>query len=139
MNAFALLVGLFCAANIASAGKTCLTYEPDVVEIEGKLIRQTFPGPPNYDSIKKGDRPETYWIAVLSKPICVSQPNSTEEIDVPYEGIHRIQLAMPRGAAYKRWGTCLGKVAKVKGTLFGQITAHHKTKVLITVQEIHCG
>jgi hypothetical protein len=32
------------------------------VSLRGKLIRHTFPGPPNYENIKEGDCPETRWV-----------------------------------------------------------------------------
>jgi len=46
----------------------CMNYEPDAVSLTGKIIRKTFPGRPNYESIKAGDEPETYWILISDKP-----------------------------------------------------------------------
>lgn len=50
----------------------CLAYGPSLVTLKGVLTRRTFPGPPNYESIRKGDRPETYWLIELAQPICVN-------------------------------------------------------------------
>jgi hypothetical protein len=50
----------------------CVNYEPDLVSLNGKIIRKTFPGPPNYENIKTGDQPETYWILILTTPLCVN-------------------------------------------------------------------
>ena len=42
-----------------------LFYQPkflsgyQIVELKGKLLRHTFPGPPGYHSINEGDTPET--------------------------------------------------------------------------------
>lgn len=35
------------------------------VTLRGKLIRHTFPGAPNYESIESGDYPETRWVLVI--------------------------------------------------------------------------
>ena len=46
-------------AGPAQAKNECLKYEPEIVEVAGVLETKTFPGPPNYESIEAGDRPET--------------------------------------------------------------------------------
>ena len=51
----------------------CLSYEPSVVQLSGTVIRETFPGPPNYESIERGDKPEVLWWLVLSQPICMEE------------------------------------------------------------------
>lgn len=38
-----------------------------IASLRGKLIRHTFPGPPNYESIEDGDVPETRWILEISE------------------------------------------------------------------------
>lgn len=37
------------------------------VALRGKLIRYTFPGVPNYESIENGDYPETRWVLEISQ------------------------------------------------------------------------
>ena len=66
---FALILFLFLPAAYASA-QGCLSYETDGVKLTGTISKKTFPGPPNYESIKKGDTPETYRVLQLDKPIC---------------------------------------------------------------------
>jgi len=88
-----------------------LSYEPAVVTLEGTLVRRTFPGPPNYESIRKGDRPETAWILELGAPVCV-YPDSAEP-DILW-----------------------GKEVIVMGTLYGVHTGHHHTPVLLTIESI---
>jgi len=40
------------------------------ITLRGKLIRHTFPGVPNYESIEDGDYPETRWVLeILSTEI----------------------------------------------------------------------
>jgi hypothetical protein len=57
-----LLMNPFAAA---AQQQECLAYEPAVVQLIGTISKKTFPGPPNYESIKKGDKPETYWVLDL--------------------------------------------------------------------------
>jgi hypothetical protein len=37
------------------------------VTLHGKIIRHTFPGPPNFESIEDGDQPETKWVLVIEE------------------------------------------------------------------------
>ncbi len=37
------------------------------VALRGKLIRHTFPGAPNYESIENGDYPEARWVLEIPK------------------------------------------------------------------------
>lgn len=39
------------------------------IQLEGTLITQTYPGPPNYESIEDGDRKMDIWVLKLDKPI----------------------------------------------------------------------
>lgn len=56
---------------LAKLPKDCLSCEPAVVTISGIIRRKTFPGPPEFESIKKGDRPMNYWILHPDNPVCV--------------------------------------------------------------------
>lgn len=55
------------------------------IELEGKLTIQTYPGPPNYESIEEGDRKMDVWVLHLDKPVpCiqgVEPDNDGEQID----------------------------------------------------------
>jgi len=42
-----------------------------LIELKGKILRHTFPGVPNYQSIEEGDAPETRWI--LEIPVSETQ------------------------------------------------------------------
>lgn len=36
-----------------------------LVTLKGKILRHTFPGVPNYESLENGDTPETRWVLVI--------------------------------------------------------------------------
>lgn len=65
-----------------------------MVEPKGKVRSIVFPGPSNYESIKKGDEGETHWVPYLAQSICVQgnevayDPNSMTETNV--ESLQRI-------------------------------------------------
>ena len=49
---------------------SCYHYKPAVVALTGRLIQRTLPGPPNYQSIARGDRPDIVDLLILDAPIC---------------------------------------------------------------------
>ncbi|MBI5888124.1 MAG: hypothetical protein HZB82_05355 [Deltaproteobacteria bacterium] len=61
-----ILTLLFVLGLIAFTGdaqaEECLSYWPAKVRLTGTIVEKTFPGPPEFESIEKGDRPETRWI-----------------------------------------------------------------------------
>jgi hypothetical protein len=132
---FLLLFGLLLpAASFAQAG-ACKSYEPAVVTLEGKLVRKTFPGPPNYADIRKGDRPETYWLLLLTKPICVNEDQSQPDLNPAVKSAREIQLVM-NADDFRRYQSLLGKNVIATGSLFGAETGHHHTPVLLTVKKL---
>src|SRR5437762_13578091 len=92
MKLLVLLMLLF-SVGFSSSDKIqqdCLSYEPATVALKGTISRKTFAGPPNYESIKKGDERETYWVLHLTKPVCVNadMPNG----ETPEKNVSHIQL-----------------------------------------------
>jgi hypothetical protein len=110
----------------------CLKYEPMTIELKGIIRAVTFPGPPNYRSIKEGDKPERYWILYLQKPICVDR-DSNNDTNQSEEDIKSLQLIIQD---YDKYRNLLGQHVIVKGELMHAITGHHHTNVLIKVREI---
>ena len=110
-----------------SMDQKCLSYEPDEVVLKGTIRRHTFAGPPNYESIAKGDRPERYWLLHLAQPICVSASSQWEK----ETGVSAVQLILTK---YDK--TLVGRKVVATGTLFRAHTGHHHTKVVLTVSSI---
>jgi hypothetical protein len=63
-----VLVGMGAHARAA-----CLDVrQTQPLVFKGSLSRPVFPGPPNYEDVKKGDKPERAYIIKLDAPICAT-------------------------------------------------------------------
>lgn len=129
---FALLLLLLLNSFGASAQRQqCLDYEPAVVQLIGTINKQTFPGPPNYKSIRKGDKPETYWVLHLSDFVC-TQPSGDYDSEDRVSDFQLI-LTQKQYALYRKF---LGRRVNVTGRLSHATTGHHHTPVLLEVTGI---
>jgi hypothetical protein len=136
MKRLVLIVAVLVTMTWSAIGycaSDCLKYEPSESVVSGVIKSEVFPGPPEYEGIQKGDKPETYWILHLDAPICVDQTDPKNDIDVPESNVLSLQLVI---TDYDKYRSLLGKHVKVKGRLMHQITIHHRTIVLIIVEEI---
>ena len=131
---FIIALLLLTSAAAASA-QDCLSYEPAEVNLTGTILKKTFPGPPNYANIRRGDAPETIWILHLSGPVCVT--GNTDETNVPERRVTDMQLVLD-GDGYTRFRKFMGGriSVRVTGKLFHAHTAHHRTSVLLTVEDM---
>lgn len=133
MLIFVFVFLVACVGEVKS--EECLSYEPAKVALTGTIMRKTFPGPPNYESIENGDEPETYWILKLKKPVCV-KGNPDDELNSETEkNVKNIHLVID-GEKYARYRHLVSKNVVAQGTLFHAHTAHHRTKVLLMIISI---
>lgn len=130
MTVLLVLIGFGASAN----GQNCLEYGP-TVSLTGILRSQVFPGPPNYKSIKRGDRKETAVILTLNARTCTAG-NDPQAVDVAEADIREVQLVVTKDAHWRTVRGLIKKRAIVTGTLFHAHTGHHRTKVLIDVTNI---
>lgn len=89
---------------------TCLQYGP--IDIAGMLVRHTYAGPPDYESVTKGDEPRTVWILQLDERICVEANRRYPREPIQIE----IELALTP-EQYERYGPLLGQKVRVTGEL----------------------
>ncbi|MET3117109.1 hypothetical protein AAKU64_001322 [Undibacterium sp. GrIS 1.8] len=116
----------------AFAATDCLSYEPVKVKLAGKLHRATFPGAPNFESIKDGDTAETGFYLTLTHAICtVTTPGSEQ---TAFASVKEIQLVLNQ-SQYKKLRPKLGTQIQLSGSLFSAISGHHHTDVLLQVDE----
>lgn len=129
---FALLSLLLLNSFDAKAQRQeCLAYEPAVVQLIGTIEKKTFPGPPNFESIQKGDRPETYWVLRLPDSVC-TQPSGDND---GHRAVTDLQLVLTQ-KQYGLYRKFIGRRVNVSGKLFQAATGHHHTPVLMEVTGI---
>lgn len=117
------------------SGARCLSYEPAQVTLVGTLTSRTFPGPPNYHSIARGDHPETVFILTLDEPICVSGDPLSRLNSKSHSQVTEVQL-VTRDVNPKRF---LHKKIRATGSFFGAHTGHHRTPIVLTVVKLRAA
>jgi len=134
---FSLSLMLLAGAAVhAQNPPRCLSYEPTRVQLTGRIIRKTFPGPPNYKSIEHGDAAERTWLLVLPQPICIDADKTEPDFNLSQKDIRQIQLVFLDTNAYQIYAKLVGKNVVANGTLFGAHTGHQHTPVLLTVKSL---
>lgn len=130
-----VFVGL-CVLGLSAAvaAETWVSYEPATVTLTGRISKQVFPGPPNYESVKKGDAPEVAWVLRLERPVSV-KARKGDDFNQTRRNVRDLQLALGPDD-FKRYRNLLGKRVAVIGGLFGAHTGHHHTAVLMSVKRI---
>jgi hypothetical protein len=130
-----LLAALLATVAPTAPSSSCLpiTAEQDgPVNLTGRLERHVYPGPPDYESIRGGDRAEPAYILVLHRPVCLR-----EETVIPAQApILRVHLYTGRDAMWPRLRTAVGHRIRVSGRGFGAITAHHRAPLVVDVANL---
>lgn len=101
----------------------------DSVTLKGLMIRMTYPGPPNYESIEDGDEPETYFVLKPDTPIDCA-------IDAPQYGSKKLMQLVVKSDDYKKYQHLVGGKVTVSGILLYAETGHHHTPLMIEVKSI---
>ena len=143
LRTFILLVLFSLSSDLAAKpNNKVYFYQPETVTLTGKLFLKTFPGPPNYESIKKGDVAEKGWYLKLDKKIDViineKKRVPENDNDENEKAVDVIQLALPykKYEEYQRKKNFkVGAKVKLSGTLFRRFTGHHHARVLLSVEE----
>ncbi len=117
------------------------SFEPSIT-LRGKLRLKLFPGPPEYGSIKEGDRADYVWIVELDEPsflLALNAPENELSLDLASilkrEDAHDLILCLDE----KLERTCeefKDQDVIVRGILFHAHTAHHYTPLLIALKDI---
>ncbi len=136
MKTLSQLITLSAFLFSAHTSAECLK-DGQNVTLTGTIFRETFPGPPNYESIEDGDTPETYWILTIKTPQCViAESAENDELYEVANSTIRFQLAFETSNTYQSQKNLEGSTAVVKGQLFIGTSGHHHTEALISVKSI---
>lgn len=131
-----LLLFIFFISPFAMANNQIVYFEPTDVTLTGDIITLTFPGPPNYESIKNGDKEETGPYLILTDPIDIKrQPNTQASIDEPQPNVKLLQLVVVNNDDWKH--VKHGNHVSVTGTLSSAITGHHHARALLEIKKIN--
>jgi hypothetical protein len=131
---FVVVSAMLGAGSLANAA--CIDVrQKEPLAFKGTLNYRIFPGPPNYEDVKKGDKPEPAYVIKLDTPICAI---GDEFLDGK-ETIDQIQLLMDDSSQSGRtlWQSLRqmdGKRIAVSGKSgFGAQTGHHHAPLLMTL------
>ena len=137
---FVLLFLLFaCSAPKKQSyiqDEKCLNYGPQKVQLEGQLYRKSFPGPPNYTDVKERDKEENFWLIKASKGFCVNDNGDDWAGKLVNQTDIQLVIMPELIDWYETKKSLLGQKVMVTGTLFPQMSGHHKTEVLINVESL---
>lgn len=124
-----LVLALFSGVPPAAALEySCLQYGP--IQIAGMIVRQTHAGPPDYESVTKGDEPRTVWILQLDQRVCVDANTQYPSEPIQLE----IELALTP-AQYQQYRALLGQKVKVTGEL-RHGGANYQKRLVIAASDI---
>lgn len=129
---FFLVAFVACAPYSFSANRV-VHYQPEIVKLAGLVETQTFPGKPNYQSIKNGDEIEKGVYLRLNYPIDVAVL-SDDDINENENNVKVIQIADDSLADWQELKK--GGNFYITGRLFHRISGHHHSRVLIDVEKI---
>ncbi len=111
---------------------SCVSYEPSTVRITGVLERRTDAGRPNYESISRGDEPETGYYLRLATPLCVQSAGSDTTLNQRRANVRLVQLLVD-SAGYAQLRPHIGRTLTLSGTLSSAVTGHHHAPVVLQV------
>lgn len=122
----------FCALIALLAGSSpafpqtqdCYGWSTPVV-LEGFILDGVVPGPPEFESVRRGDAAGTAVFLWLSAPICVGGDDAGAE---PIAAIELVQLACSGRQVTRQMR---GERVQLKGELFPAHTGYHWTDALL--------
>jgi hypothetical protein len=100
--------------------------------VAGVLTVQNFAGPPNYESVAKGDAEEKALILKLAGRVCADDGefiSSTTRFD-------RIHLTSSDPALLDLLNAAVGRHVTVHGEAFGAHTGHHRAPLVLLVDKV---
>lgn len=106
-------------------------YEGQEVVLRGYIWRESFPGPPNYESFDT-DEKETYWMFILKKPISLLASSPEHGDTYRIDGITKLQLLVDSGF-YAENSALVLTDANILGKPYPSTTGHHHGQALYDV------
>lgn len=114
---------------------SCYHYRPAPVSLTGRLIQRTLPGPPNYQSIKRGDRPQVVDLLILDAPLCTTPDYKDSPNTDAFQGQDTVQVRRAE-ATWREVRRLSGRRVVVTGTLAEWALGPDRTPVIIDPTEV---
>jgi len=130
----AFLLGLHLVRADSPAAAP-LSYASEKVVLHGYLRVRTFPGRPNFESIKEGDEPERQWVLELHHPLSV-RPRPDDEYNYAVKNARLVTLAPLQAKLWPVLKQLENKSIVVSGKLECASSPHHHTDLVLTVAEV---
>ncbi len=125
-----LVLAPVLALLASSPADSCYHYTPFVVSLTGRLMQKTLPGPPHYDSFKRGDRPEVVDFLILDAPICtIPDYKDSPNVD-PFQHQDTLQVRR-QDATWREVRRLTGQHVTVTGTLVEWALGRDRTPVVL--------
>ena len=122
-----ILVVLFgVAPSVPAVEYACLHYGP--IRLVGTIVRQTYAGPPDYESVTKGDEPQVIWLLQLDERVCVEASSRYPREPIQIE----VELALTADQ-YKNYRHLLGHKVVATGELIHGGANYQKRLVLTAI------
>ena len=123
MRVLPSIILLTATAWSGSVSADCLRY--GAVRLTGRLVQQTYPGPPDYESVTKGDEPLVIWLLQLDRGACIAGFDSSYPSAYGYlSAYHEREIQIVFGPDqymgvddYAKYRDLLGKRVTVTGRL----------------------
>lgn len=122
------LIVLFSARPATALEYSCLQYGP--IDIAGIIVRHTYAGPPDYESVTKGDEPRTVWVLQLDERVCVEANRQYPREVIQLE----VELALTP-EQYRQYRNLLGQRVRVTGEL-RHGGANYQKRLVVTPSDI---
>ena len=100
--------------------------------VSGVVTIQLFAGPPNYESVAKGDAEEKALILELPKRICADDGEFIER-STRFDRVH-VSSMVP--ALLDVLNAAVGRHVTVRGEAFGAHTGHHRAPLVLFADEV---
>jgi len=118
-----------------SVADSCHHYRPTSVSLTGRLIQRTLPGPPNYQSIARGDRPQVVDLLILDAAICTIPDYKDSPNTDAFQGQDTIQVRRAE-STWREVRRLSGQRVVVTGTLSEWALGPDRTPVVIDPTEV---
>lgn len=134
LRSFLFFILVFSATCWAS--NPVVYFEPKSTKLTGVVTELVFPGPPNYESVKQGDKAEKGPYLVLSEPVDIAVENGAKNKgdETPAQNVQIIQLVVMNDKDWK--DIKKGNKVEITGKLSSPITGHHHARALLDVDKV---